>query len=163
VKKPVRFEIETPYVRIPLSFLESPAYRVLGLYERKLLDSLTAQWARDGVASNGRVVISYRDMQDAAGLRSQRLSIQAIANLALLGVIRIYKPTARKVIYTITFIETPDGRPPTHDWKQFTTDEQAKQALAIAAVAANRARTRAKAARECGLAIEDTFPKKPVH
>jgi hypothetical protein len=126
-RKQLDLEIKDGFGGITTPFVDSPAFRAMRLYESKILMALLGEIGRNGPASNGKIVLSYRNMLKAIGLNHMGGAVEAVANLAALGAIDMVR-NGNMILYRITFLPTP-AKQATNDWRAIRTDEHAVQAL----------------------------------
>jgi hypothetical protein len=98
----------------------------LSLPARRILDCLELQHCHHGGRENGRLVLTYSDIERLCNV-SRRCIPRALRDLVSAGLIKIIRPGRRAVaglrtpsFYQLTYEPTyVDGKPvePTHDWK----------------------------------------------
>ena len=117
--------------------LESPAYRVLSLSARRILDRIEIEYAHHGGNDNGLLVVTYENFQrygvDRHCIRP------ALNELEALGFVKIAEPAfvpSRDLRlpnkFGLTYRAWHDGTPATNEWKSVKTDQQASQAVRMA-------------------------------
>src|SRR5262252_2708394 len=117
-----------------IEMLESPAWRVLSLSARKVINRIEIELAHHGGNDNGRLPVTKRDFMDYSV--SDRLVAPAIREAKALGFIRVtergrggnseYRQPNRFFL-TFAHWRTSRAEPPTHDWRKIKTDEEAEQ------------------------------------
>jgi hypothetical protein len=110
--------------------LESPAYRVLSLSARRVLDRLDIEFAHHGGTDNGRLPVTYDDFE-RYGIDRHAIA-PAIREVTALGFAEVtergragnseFRTPSR---YRITYRNTEYARP-TDDWRDIKTDVQAE-------------------------------------
>jgi hypothetical protein len=119
--------------------LESPAYRVLSLSARRVIDRIEIELARHGGNDNGRLPVTKEDFV-AYGIHHDGVA-PAIREAEALGFIRITErgrggnaEHRQPHLFYLTFAHGRGSRaePPTHDWRKIKTVEEA-EAIAKAA------------------------------
>src|SRR5262244_2461559 len=117
-----------------IEMLESPAWRVLSLSARKVINRIEIELAHHGGNDNGRLPVTKRDFMDY-GI-SARLVAPAIRELEALGFIRVtergrggnseYRQPNK---FFLTFANSRDSRqsPPTQEWRKNKTVEEATE------------------------------------
>jgi hypothetical protein len=122
-----------------ISMLESPAYQVLTLSAHKVISRIEIELAHHGGNDNGKLPVTYQDFIDY-GI-SRECIAPAIREAMALGFIKITRhgragnaEYREPTLYLLTFAYARGGRqtPPTHDWRQIKTIEEAQQ-IAVAA------------------------------
>jgi hypothetical protein len=122
-----------------IEMLESPAWGVLSLSARRVLDRIEIELAHHGGNDNGRLPVTKLDFV-AYGV-SDRLVAPAIRELEALGFIRVTErglggnaEYRQPNLFFLTFAHGRNSRaePPTHDWRKIKTVEEA-DAMAAAA------------------------------
>jgi hypothetical protein len=119
-----------------ISMMESPAFRVLSLSARRVLDRIEIEHAHHGGHDNGALPVTYDDFV-RYGVHRRRVA-PAIRELEALGIIRVIRGCGGNADFrmpskfTLTNRQTEEGAKPTDDWKKIQTIEEA-EALACAA------------------------------
>ena len=131
-----RTSIDGQFAAREIKMLESPAFRVLSLSARRVLDRLEIELAHHGGMDNGRLPVTYDDFVKY-GMDRHAIA-PAIRQLVALGFVEV---TARgragnaewrtPNYFRITYKQT-NTEGPTHEWKRIYTIEQA-EAVARAA------------------------------
>ncbi|MFZ5719301.1 MAG: hypothetical protein ACOY5Y_07535 [Pseudomonadota bacterium] len=117
-----------------LEMLESPAWRVLPLAARKVLERIEIEFLRRNRTNNGAIVCTYDDLV-VYGVR--RASIRrALAQLEALGLLKIVVRGHRAAtdlnfpsLYRLTYVQGVNDIEATHDWRNFDTEAKARAAL----------------------------------
>ena len=149
-----------------IEMLESPAWRVLSLSGRRVIDRIEIELEHHGGNDNGRLPVTKRDFMDYGV--SDRLVAPAIREAEALGFIRVtergrggnseYRQPNRFFL-TFAHCRTSRAEPPTHDWRKIETIEEAE---AIAA-AARAEKSASAVALGCRKKIRNRLHKvKPV-
>ena len=116
-------------VPMPRDLLNSPAWMAMPYQCRLLIDGLMAEHADHGGLENGNLIAPY-DMLEARGMRRGNI-LDAIFKAEALGLIdavrgvRSYGSRKAPSRYRLTWLGTPDGLAPSHEWKAIKTDEEA--------------------------------------
>jgi hypothetical protein len=119
-----------------IDMLESPAYRVLTLAARRLLDRIEIELAHHGGLENGNLPVTY-DQLKAYGIPRRYIS-PAIYELAILGFIEAKRgrggnaefrqPNRFRLTYRpVQRVRGGDVTGPTDDWRRFKTIEETLQ------------------------------------
>lgn len=122
-------EIETPFVQMSASMLNSPAWRELSRGARQVLDRLIVENCDHAGVENGRLICPHKDFKKY-GIDGHAIS-PAIRELEALGFIRVKSGGAgngdfhQPNIYSLTFIWTEDGAA-TNDWKSINSESEAR-------------------------------------
>lgn len=133
--------INEPFASLPLSLLQSPAFCALSWDARRVLDRLMIEHLRHGGHRHDRLVCTYSDFA-ASGIR-QRSIASAIRDCVELGMLVVTKQGTPSIStrrqpseYRLTFL---GGRakggyvPPTDEWRQVESEDEARARLARAA------------------------------
>jgi hypothetical protein len=119
--------IEGQFVPILVETLDSPAWRVLSLAARRILDRLEIEWARHGGNLNGKLIVTFAQFV-AYGVHRNAIG-PAIRELVTLGFIEVTEQGCagnadfrRPNKYRITYYPTADTGP-THEWRLITEDD----------------------------------------
>jgi hypothetical protein len=129
-----------------IEMIASPAWRVLSLAARRVLDQLEIEHCNHGGAHNGSLVVTFDDLERDAHIHRQSIA-PAIREAVALGFIEIMrKGRAAKdaggrasTLYRITYLAgIGDSPAPTHEWRKIKTWEQAKASAASARKAGGR-------------------------
>jgi hypothetical protein len=114
--------------------LESPAWCVMRLAARKVLDRLIIEHLKHGGLENGALVATYSDFQ-RFGVRRPSIAA-AIVEIETLGFIDVvkrggsaYAEFRNPSIYALAWLDRKDGTPPSNRWKTFATDANAGEAV----------------------------------
>ena len=117
-----------------IEMLESPAFRVLTLAERRVLDRAEIELSSHGGNDNGSLPITYGDLV-SFGIKRDSIppSLRALDALGLLkctkrgrgGNAEHREPSA----YFITYAHARNSnhQPPTHEWRRIKTIEEARK------------------------------------
>lgn len=135
---------------------ESWPWRLLPDNARRVLDRLEVEHMRNGGAENGKLVCTYSQFEEW-GLRRQSIALairQAVA-LRFLEIPRKGFRTSAEFrapsLYRLTYVHSSDAKllgGPTHDWRRFKHERDAREALERAASKADEARAEWRAAKE---------------
>ena len=105
-----------PFVMLPRSLLESPAWRGLGINARRLLDFLMLEHIKHGGRENGHLT-APREQLEAAGV-GWRLITGAIAELQQAGLVDVARGRGRAPSrYALTWLPLAGGFEPTNRWR----------------------------------------------
>jgi hypothetical protein len=113
----------------PIRMLSSPAYRVMSLSGRRILDRIEIEFAAHGGTSNGKLPVTYTNFSHygvhrhsiAPGIREVvALGFLEITEAGRAGNAEWRKPN----LFRLTYRHTDNG-PPTHEWARIETREQA--------------------------------------
>jgi hypothetical protein len=134
-KRRRRTSIEGAFAPRLVEMLESPAFRVLSLSARRVLDRLEIELAHHGGQDNGRLPCTFMDFQ-RFGIDRHAIA-PAIRECIALGFL-IYEPGAagnadfrRPNHFHLTYRHT-DHADPLHAWRRVTSEDEALS-LALAA------------------------------
>ena len=126
-----------PYVFIPLSMFESPAWTTLSLAARRVYERLMIEHMRHGGTKNGQLPCTYSDFEKF-GVRRKSIAV-ALDQLVALGFIKCIRKghlmpdsdNGTPSLYLITSLSERYGKGyliPTYDWRKFETVTEAKAA-----------------------------------
>lgn len=119
-----------------ITMLEAPAYRVLSLSGRRVLDRIEIELAHHGGRDNGKLPVTFDDFQKygidrhaiAPGMREvEALGFVQVTERGRAGNAEYRTPNK----FRLTYRPTEQG-PPTDEWRRIKTIDEAK-ALALAA------------------------------
>ncbi|MBR1155249.1 hypothetical protein [Bradyrhizobium sp. JYMT SZCCT0428] len=116
-------------VPLPGYLLNSPAWLAMSPKCRKFIDALMAEHADQGGLENGNLMAPYNWLQ-ARGMRRADI-LSAVIEAKALGIVdftrgaRSYGSRMAPSRYRLTWLGTPDGLAPTHEWKSIKTDVEA--------------------------------------
>jgi hypothetical protein len=134
VKK--RNKISEQFASHPISMLSSPAWRVLSLSARRVLDRIAIELAKHGGNDNGQLPVTFEHFEEY-GIDRHAIG-PAIREAATLGFIEVTQAgragngeTRKPNLFRITYVNSR-GPEPTHEWRAIKTVEEAI-ALAMAA------------------------------
>jgi hypothetical protein len=104
----------------------SPAYRVLPLYARRVLDAIEIELENHAGKDNGRLIVPYITLGPYCCTANDRILAQAIRELEILGFITVIHVHAKGPEYApnmfgLTYAPGHDGSPPTDGWKEITS------------------------------------------
>jgi hypothetical protein len=114
-----------------IEILESPAYRVLSVSARRILDRVCIELAHHGGNDNGALPVTYKDFTDY-GIHRHAVA-PAIRELVALGFIEITQAGRQPVgdsrwpnLFRIPWINCKSNPQPVHPWRRFKTIEDAE-------------------------------------
>jgi hypothetical protein len=125
-----------------ITMLESPAYRVLSLSARMVLDRLFIELAHHGGNDNGKLPVTYEHFVEY-GIHRHAIG-PAIRELVALGFIEVTRKGKAGTgghrypsLFGIVCINSKSSPNPTHPWKRIKTIEEAKASAKKARSAKN--------------------------
>jgi hypothetical protein len=134
--------IKEQFIPIRLSMLESPAYRALSMLARKVLNAIEVEHLKHGGKDNGQLIVPYNQLRKYCGgaskRTSKRLIAQAIRELEALGFIMVIRGHAGNGVerapnmFGLTYLPGHNGGPPSDEWKNIGSIEEAQARLAAA-------------------------------
>jgi hypothetical protein len=148
-----------------IEMLESPAYRVLSLSARKVLDRIEIEHAHHGGTDNGRLPVTYDDFVTYGIHRhSVRAAINELVALGFLEITREGRagnaewrqPNLFRLTYRHDDSFRGDG---THEWRNIKTEEEAEKLAKTARTAKSKTQCR-KA--DCA-SDENRHRKRKIH
>ncbi len=111
---------------------KSPAWRVLSLSARRVLDRLEIENAEHGGAENGRLIVTFNQFVEF-GVDRHAIA-PAIRELVALGFVEVTEQGSggnrefhRPSRYRLTHLRTKDREKPPHEWRRVKTDAQAAE------------------------------------
>jgi len=136
-RKPERHtKIEGQFVPLLAEMIASPAYRVLSLAARRVLDRLQLEHLRHGGVENGRLSVSY-DQFVEHGVHRHSVG-PALREVAALGFLAIVERGSggnatyrRSSTYRVTFLPTREAAA-SNDWRRIQDIEDAKAVAEVA-------------------------------
>ena len=141
-----RTQIAGQFAAHRIDMLRSPAWRVLSLSARRVLDRLEIEHADHGGAENGRLPVTYEDFH-RYGIHRHAIG-PAIREVVALGFAEITQPGRagnaefrKPNLFRLTYLNTNIG--PTDEWQKITENEA--EAIARAA----RSDTASKTQNQC--------------
>jgi hypothetical protein len=131
-----RTEIGEQFAPHTIRMLRSPAWQVLSLSARRLLDRVEIEMADHGGTDNGKLPTTYDDFQ-RYGIHRHAIG-PAIREVVALGFLEVTEKGRagnaewrKPNLFRLTYRNTPNNGP-TDEWSRIKSDEQAK-AIARAA------------------------------
>jgi len=130
-----RRQIDEPFIMIRRSMLESPAYRVLSVMARRVLNAIEIEHLKHGGKENGKLIVPYKTLKTHCCAANHRVLAQAIRELEALGFILVVRGHAGNGVerapnlFGLTYVPGHNGGPPSDDWKEFKTLEEAQARL----------------------------------
>jgi hypothetical protein len=112
---------------------ESPAWRAMSGDARKLLDLIELKHMRHGGQKNGDLIVTYTEMAEY-GLGHRRIRARAVREIEALRLAAVTHGRAgnrefrEPNRYRLTYLPA-NGSPPTDEWRQIKTIEDAKAKL----------------------------------
>jgi hypothetical protein len=112
---------------------DSPAWRAISGDAHKFLDLIELEHMRHGGQKNGSLIVTYADMAKY-GLGHRRICARVIREIAVLGLAEVahgrsgnreFREPNR---YRLTYLPA-NGKPPTNEWREIKTIEDAKAKL----------------------------------
>jgi hypothetical protein len=139
-----RNPIATQFMWLSIEALRSPAYRVMSLSARRVLDRIQIEHASHGGQENGKLPVTFRDFHEY-GIHWSAIA-PAIRELAALGFIRITQEGIESNkefripnMFALTHLATEKGQvAATDDWRRIKTNEEAQQIASAARKASAR-------------------------
>ena len=155
-RKAKRFLSGKAWVAHRMEMITSPAWRVLSINGRRVIDRLEIEHMQHGGAENGSLKCT-RDDFAAYGIRRQSIS-EALVEVEALGFVEItrrgyigarYVQDRLPSLYRLTFVvENRDfADPPSDEWRRLESVDAAEEAKATALVELERERRAEAVAR----------------
>lgn len=140
IKPHKKGRIDGPFIQHSNELLASPAWGVLNLTDRRLLDRLEIEHMAHAGTENGNLICTYSDFQKT-GVRRASIS-GGLRRLQALGFIEIVEPGRliagefrHPSIYRITYVT--GNVPATNEWRRIISKEMAKGCIKAAARSKN--------------------------
>jgi hypothetical protein len=130
-----KYKINGPFAPRTIEMLKSPAWRVLSLSARRVLDRIEIELARHGGRDNGRLPVTYDDFENYGVHRHAIGPAQREAEA--LGFIEIEIGVAGNAdfrhpnLFRLTYSPTSRKRE-TNEWRKIKTDVEAERIAAKA-------------------------------
>jgi hypothetical protein len=155
--KPVRQQRSSePFWMLQLSVLVSPAWQVLNLNARRVLDRIVIEHLNHGGQNNGNLPVTYQNFEDYG---IERHSIMpALKELTALGFIKITRKGSygnaefkRPSLYEVTLfpirseLSGQEAIPAVNSWRRLDTLEEAKKRQAEARASNSPATSKSRA------------------
>jgi hypothetical protein len=139
-RKTNRFtRLDEQFAPRPIRMLESPAFRVLSLSARRMLDRIEIELAGHGGTGNGKLPVTYDDFKEY-GIHRHSIA-PAIREIVALGFSEVTEhgragnaEYRRPNLFRLTYRNTENG-PPTNEWERIETEEQALEIAKLARAA----------------------------
>jgi hypothetical protein len=122
--------VDGPFMPNLREMKQSPAFRVLTLAERRVLDRLEIEWLNKGGyegSANGKLIVTFAQFEEY-GVRRNSIA-PAIRGVVALGFTEVTQQGRagnadfrRPSEYRITYYPTVDAGP-THEWRQISEDD----------------------------------------
>jgi hypothetical protein len=127
-----RNKIEGQFAAHLIEMLESPAWRVLSVSGRRVLDRLEIELARHAGTENGRLPCTYEDFikygmdRHAIAPAIREVVALGFAEITVKGYGGRQAECRQPNLFRLTYPCGP-GDPPTHEWRRIETIEEAKK------------------------------------
>jgi hypothetical protein len=132
-KTGLRNRIAGTFTAIPTEVMESPAWWVLSLVARRVLDRLCLELGYNAGRNSAKLCVTYQDFVDY-GITNRHCITAAVRELVALGFVRITRVGRAgnaefrlATCYRLTFVNNTDGEPLTNEWKRIQTLAEAKR------------------------------------
>ncbi len=147
-RKQRRQRIEGQFIAHKVDMIASPAFRVLLLCERRLLDRLEIEHAAHGGVENAKLICTYGNCEDF-GIRLQSIaaSIRAVVALGFVEIMREGRAGNGEhrvpTLYRLTYLNTTgkngvDAIQPTDEWRKIETLDDARRLAKEARAASSK-------------------------
>ena len=153
-----RNRIAGSFTPLLTDMLESPAWRVLSLSARRVLDRLAIELRHHAGHEGEGLCVTYADFQEY-GIERHCIA-PAIREAVALGFLRIARQGRGgnsefrvSTLYKLTYLNAIDGGERTHDWKRITSLEEAE---AISREARADRKTKSRCAKPAPLPVRKT-------
>ena len=147
--------------------LESPAFRVLSLSARRVLDRVEIEFAHHGGQDNGKLPVTFDDFA-RYGINRQQIA-PAIRECEALGVLQVTErgragnaEFRTPNLFRLTYRPT-GGAAETNEWRRIETSEGAEQLAGAARKAKRPKKQNLSAEKQTGFSAENQHRKSQVH
>jgi hypothetical protein len=164
-----RTKIHGQFAPRTIEMLESPAFRVLSLSARRVLDRVEIEFSHHGGQDNGKLPVTFDDFA-RYGINRQQIA-PAIRECEALGFLQVTErgragnaEFRTPNLFRLTYRPT-GGAAETNEWRRIETPERAEQ-LAGAARQAKRPQPKKQnpsAGRQTGFSAENQHRKPQIH
>jgi hypothetical protein len=150
-----------------IEMLESPAYRVLSLSARRILDRIEIELAHHGGNDNGRLPVTYQDFEEygidrhaiAPGIRElEALGFAIVTERGRAGNAEFRTPNLFRLTYRESKGLLGDG---THEWRKIKTQEEAESIARMARKAKSEKQKPSGGKRQVSVMENTTEGQKP--
>lgn len=156
--RPGRNKILGQFIARPVEMLGSPAYRVLSLSGHRILSRIEVEQASHAGTENGKLPVTYDDFEEY-GIHRHAIS-SAIDEVVALGFVEITQRgrggNAEFRLphkFRLTYLNSPDGWAPTHEWRKFKT---LAEAGGIALAARSIRKNQKSSGGKCRVSVAET-------
>jgi hypothetical protein len=123
-----------------IEMMESPAYRVLSLSARRVLDRIAIELAHHGGNDNGKLPVTYEQfMEYGIARHAVAAAIREVEALGFIEVTQHGKPSAGEFrvpnLFRLTCTNCKSTPDPTHEWRRVPDMETAEALARVARVA----------------------------
>jgi hypothetical protein len=118
------------------SMLESPAWRMLPLYARQVLDAIELEFLRHAGKENGQLIVTYPDFAKYCTVQDRTALAQAVRQVEALGFLIVVRGAAgtgntrSPNLYRLTYLPGQNGGLPGNEWREIKSVEDALNRLA---------------------------------
>jgi hypothetical protein len=147
-----KHKLNGAWVAHRVAMLKSPAYQMLGLHARRILDRIEIEHMDHAGKDNGRLIVPYDDLIERGGV-GRRFIAPALRELVALGFTEIKAGCGGNGefrapnVYRLTYLET--DRAPTDEWKRITSIREARTVRSQARAGGQKRRTHSRARPVC--------------
>lgn len=131
MKKP--HKIGSQFIARRIEMLRSPAFRVLSLSARRILDRIEIEHASHGGRDNGKLPVTFRNLIEF-GIPCRDDIARGIREACALGFVELTRPGRAgngefraANLFRLTYLPA-NGKRPTDEWRRIRTIEEAEQA-----------------------------------
>jgi hypothetical protein len=125
-------KISWAFVPTPNEVKTSPAWRVLSLYARRMIETIELEWWKSSGDNNGRLIVTYKDLQMHCCTANKNVLVEAQRELVALRLITFVpgrfgpRGAHEPNMFGLTYFPSHNGVSATHDWKEIKTVEEAQ-------------------------------------
>jgi hypothetical protein len=114
--------------------LESPAFRHLSPLAKQVLHAIELEHLRHGGKENGNLIVPYNTIRAYCRGASKRKIAQALRELEAFGFVTVQRGKVsgskrEPNRYLLTHLPGHNGGPPSDDWSEIKTDDEAERVL----------------------------------
>ncbi len=161
--RPGRNKILGQFVARPVDMISSPAFRVLSLSAHRVLSRIEIEQASHAGKGNGKLPVTYDDFE-RYGIHRHSISA-AIKEAVALGFVEITRrgrggnaEFRLPHLFRLTYLNSPQGWAPTHEWRKSNTIEEAS---ALAEAARTGKKNQKSSGGKCHVSVAETTTENP--
>jgi hypothetical protein len=124
------------YTKLPAALIASPVLRNLPQRAFCVLLAILEELNKHRGKENGNLIVTYKDLKRVLRTSDKTTIALSIKQVRAFGVVRAIgggfsaDGTRNPTRYGVTWLPGHNGGPPSNEWKEITSDEQAQEILA---------------------------------